>query len=480
MSDADTSKENTLTKILVDWIEESTSHGLPRIIKSKYLILKVLWAIAFLGGIAAATYYLINTLVTYFQYQPVVQVTRIDEYPTIFPAVTICNLIPFVNLSFVKNQTSLFNQESFDSFDLDYYFVEAQENLKRQIANLSINDQKSTGFQLNKETLISCNFNKAICDSSYFTSYFNYDYGNCYTFNGGDNNNDVLNTTLIGSKYGLTLEILTGDPSIQLLPETNNGLLLVVHNQTKTLVPSIELNNGIFIPTGYSSFVSVSREFRSKLPSPYSNCITDLTTNQNFGSILTDYMSQSNITMYDQSSCVRLCYQTVVQNLCDCYDPKYPSLGNITTKCLNFYQVECILNVTNNIFLNGNDYQNICGFDCPIACDSVEYSLSTSMSSYPSQYYVEALVKKKYLKNFDTTNRSSRDLLNDVKNYLVRVKINYNQLGYSFTQEQELFDVFSLVSNVGGQFGLFLGLSILSLIEIFQLLIEVIIYIQKE
>jgi hypothetical protein len=385
--------------------------------------------------------------------------------------------MPFVNLSALglNSQSSLFNQKSFGSFNLDYYFTEAQENLKRKIANLSINDQKSTGFQLNNKTLISCSFNKAICDSSSFTTYFNYDYGNCYTFNGGAGNNEILNTSLAGSKYGLTLEILTGDPINQILPETNNGLLLVVHNQTKTLVPSIELNNGILIPTGYNSYVSVSREFRSKLPSPYSNCITDLTTSQNLGSVLYDYMSQSNVTTYDQPSCVRLCYQTVVQNLCECYDPKYPSLGNMTNKCLNASQVECLLNVTNKIFLNGNNYQNICGFDCPIACDSVDYSLSSSMSSYPSQFYVEALEEKKYLNNFNKSN-----LLNEVKNNIVRVTINYNQLGYAFIEEHAKFDEFELLSNVGGQFGLFLGLSALSLIEIFQLIIEVFIYIRQK
>jgi hypothetical protein len=385
--------------------------------------------------------------------------------------------MPFVNLSVLglNNQSSLFDQSSFDSFNLDYYFTEAQENLKRKIANLSINDQKFTGFQLNNKTLISCSFNKAICDSNNFTSYFNYDYGNCYTFNGGADNNDILKTSLAGSKYGLTLEILTGDPKNQILPETNNGLLLVVHNQTKTFVPSIELNNGIFIPTGYNSYVSVSREFRSKLPSPYSNCITDLTTSQNFGSVLYDYMNQSNITTYDQPSCVRLCYQTVVQNLCECFDPKYPSLGNMTNKCLSTSQVECILNVTNKIFLNGSNYQNICGFDCPIACDSVDYSLSASMSSYPSQFYVEALEKKNYLNNFNKNN-----LLNEVKNNIVRVTINYNQLGYSFIEEHAQFEVFELLSNIGGQFGLFLGVSALSLIEIFQLIIEFFIYIRKK
>jgi hypothetical protein len=42
---------------------------------------------AFLCGVAAAFYSLINTLMIYFQYQPIVQVERVEEYPTKFPAV---------------------------------------------------------------------------------------------------------------------------------------------------------------------------------------------------------------------------------------------------------------------------------------------------------------------------------------------------------------------------------------------------------
>jgi hypothetical protein len=60
---------------------------LPRIIKSEFIILKIFWGIAFLCGVAAAFYSLINTLIIYFQYQPVVQVERVEEYPTKFPAV---------------------------------------------------------------------------------------------------------------------------------------------------------------------------------------------------------------------------------------------------------------------------------------------------------------------------------------------------------------------------------------------------------
>ena len=342
------------------------------------------------------------------------------------------------------------------------------------MANKTVLEQEPIGFQLNNNSLISCNFNKQICDSTYFTRFLDYNHGNCYTFNGGGNAT-ILNTTLTGSNYGLTFEILTGDPNVQTLPSTSEGLLLVVHNQTQTLVPTIQLVNGINIPPGYNSYVSVGRDFHAKLSNPYSNCIADLQTSQAFGSILYNYMSSTGKSTYDQASCIRLCYQTVVQNICACYDPKYPSLNNMTIKCLNSYQVECILNITDNIFLRGNDYLNICGFDCPIECNTIDYSQSISSAFYPSKYYVRALAQKSYLTKFDT-NDSITNLQNSVRNYLVKVTVNYNQLGYTYIEEQPSIDAFTLVGNIGGQFGLFLGLSALSFIEFLELLIDILIF----
>ena len=57
-----------------------------------------LWFFVFLGGLGGALYYLYSILHNYFQYQPITQVEFVQEFPTIFPAVTFCSLNPFLNL----------------------------------------------------------------------------------------------------------------------------------------------------------------------------------------------------------------------------------------------------------------------------------------------------------------------------------------------------------------------------------------------
>jgi hypothetical protein len=56
---------------------------------------------------------------------------------------------------------------------------------------------------------------------------------------------------------------------------------------------------------------------------------------------------------------------------------------------------------------------------------------------------------------------------------IVSVKISYDSHSYTKTTEPSQMDVVSLVASVGGNVGLFLGVSVFSLCEILELLIEI-------
>jgi hypothetical protein len=48
MGDIDNSLQEKLKGEIEEWCIDSTSHGIPRIVKSKSIILKILWTIFFL------------------------------------------------------------------------------------------------------------------------------------------------------------------------------------------------------------------------------------------------------------------------------------------------------------------------------------------------------------------------------------------------------------------------------------------------
>ena len=52
------------------------------------------------------------------------------------------------------------------------------------------------------------------------------------------------------------------------------------------------------------------------------------------------------------------------------------------------------------------------------------------------------------------------------------IYVYYEDLKYTLITQKPLCEIFDLVSNIGGLFGLFLGMGLLSFIEIFEILLE--------
>ena len=60
-----------------------------------------------------------------------------------------------------------------------------------------------------------------------------------------------------------------------------------------------------------------------------------------------------------------------------------------------------------------------------------------------------------------------------------QINVYYENLQYTLISQQPKIELFGLISNIGGTFSLFLGLSFFSFLEFFDLLIEFIFFILK-
>ncbi len=65
--------------------------------------------------------------------------------------------------------------------------------------------------------------------------------------------------------------------------------------------------------------------------------------------------------------------------------------------------------------------------------------------------------------------------LSDVKQSIINLNVFYDRLSYTEITEKPSFPFVDLVSNVGGTFGLFIGISLLSLLEIVELIYEMLL-----
>ncbi len=190
-------KSRKLKDIFKECLSGTTGHGIPNIIKTEYVCLKIFWVVVWLIGLGLTIYIVSKSIMDYFDFDIISQIQIINDRPQLFPKVTICNTDPFVTdnsitfLADIIRNESAYSQEiktSGKTTDLDLvnHFILYVPGFKSvalfqaQKANLST--KILLGYDLN--TIVqTCYFNENQCENSDFTHHYNLRYGNCFTFN---------------------------------------------------------------------------------------------------------------------------------------------------------------------------------------------------------------------------------------------------------------------------------------------------------
>ena len=130
--------------------------------------------------------------------------------------------------------------------------------------------------------------------------------------------------------------------------------------------------------------------------------------------------------------------------------------------CVSKKQVDCVDYQYD--FFKSSEIDDECVGQCPLECESIDYGLTISSSSYPTKFYFEFYKDYlNYTNDFD-----------ELKSSLYKINIFYPNLGYSKLEEMPKTSVIDLLSNIGGTMGLYIGISFLSLVEIVEIILEVV------
>jgi hypothetical protein len=155
-------------------------------------------------------------------------------------------------------------------------------------------------------------------------------------------------------------------------------------------------------------------------------------------------------------------------DLCGCYDPQKISYFDGAPPCNRSVRTLCGSEVQH--FQWNSDYlDNVCYPLCPLECASTEYKTSTSLNQYPTNSYANVLAKRNQITLYSTDTYSE-----PLKENCLKVNIYFEALSYTSTSEVASIDQITFISNVGGLFGLFLGATVLSFLEIIEFFIIVI------
>jgi hypothetical protein len=159
-------------------LESSTAHGFPNIVRNESKLLKIMWIVFLLASMGSCIYFVILSLKNYFQYEVVTKTRVINDVPSPFPTVTVCNINPifteyaykFADKLLVDNNVTL--ETATDKYEDLRYFISSSMN------NPSISTEEKMKFGLPfNETIIDCSFNREECNETDFEPYFDSYYG---------------------------------------------------------------------------------------------------------------------------------------------------------------------------------------------------------------------------------------------------------------------------------------------------------------
>jgi hypothetical protein len=266
-----------------------------------------------------------------------------------------------------------------------------------------------------------------------------------------------------GMQYGL--QLLINLEKIDCNKCYLEGLRLIVHNHTADPgYYSGGTKSGFILAPGFNHEIVIRRTFTSKLGHPFNNCIKNVTSLDSYDSDLYKYILTNTNYHYTQKDCFDYCMGTELN--------KHFNITNKTDHWLNLYKTFAFNQFDKKIqfetysfdkfwdFYSGfikDEIQNVCTPLCPLECDSIKYDTSISFTKFSNNEF-------EFL--FD---------LNCSIDNLIWIDIYYGNLEYTSITQLPKMNPFDLISNIGSNLMLFIGISFISFAEIIEILGEIVI-----
>ena len=376
------------------------------------------------------------------------------------------------------------------------------------IANLGVELASQGGIEM-EDFIVSCRFMGEVCDiKKSFIRFFDPYFFNCFTFDPST----ILSkktTRLQGAEYGLSIILFTGSAG-QLTKKSDyqyvipgmeeadgvlasgRGARVLIHSPGTAARPA---SSGFDAPPGFSVSLGVRARENVRIDKPWGNC--------SFG----DVNSKFKYTLED---CQNSCLQRNIMQKCGCIDNKIsipshtkglpfcltlPTLptecytgpsGNLSNRCTNIinqwaFRMDCRKEVYENLTMKDPDSMDNCG--CFPPCNDIIYEASYSLSTIPEQTEENSAFYTIITTFLDNLSDPKKKLLNDlydltkkdgtIRGYIGRINVFIADSNVVKTTEAPDYEAIRLISDIGGQLGLWIGISVMTLFEVMQLVCDI-------
>ncbi|XP_032229849.2 acid-sensing ion channel 2 [Nematostella vectensis] len=480
-----------------DFVDRTTCHGIGQINGPQSPLWRVFWMVTFVAGLGMVVHQGVTLFGTFLD-RPTSTTIDMTYAPAMdFPAVTICNLnairkdhlsqfpdadvllkgfseasTPSVTVFLGKDVESFIKQHSEAgpnvTLDPELAFKDVMVEIFAQ-SELKKLRMAGHGFE---ELVLGCTWNNIKCNKGDFLKYWrpfwNFRYGNCYTFNQGMSENGVaikpLTLSNTGPNYGLTLDLFINQEQY-IAPYTQEaGVRILLSDQNQIPFPD---SDGFTVSPSSSSAVGIKKIFITRID-PFNNgSCYKVTKGLEEGSIYKSVFSHD--MGYSVQGCMNSCLANKQRELCNCTEGRFDMMTGLICQEIEAWQC---LNRVNMMYQEGGLK---CLEKCPQPCTQNVFSRSMSHAHWAEEY-------KKALSKFipNNGNGSSVDPNELISHNILRVKIYFEELNMETITYKRNYPVESFLGDVGGQLGLWIGVSVITCAEFAKLLIDLVLCVAKK
>lgn len=328
--------------------------------------------------------------------------------------------------------------------------AKAMENLVFAVSQLNETEKRRMGYS-KQEFIKKCSFNGRECSvEDDFSLYVDPIYGNCFTFNAFGEGS--VRTERAGPNYGLRFQVFVNVSDY--LPTTEAaGVQIAVHSPEEQPFPD---THGHSAPTGFKNSFGIRLKRVNRLPAPYGDCVE-------YGKTA-EYIYKDK--EYSTEGCQRSCIQRLLVQKCGCGDPRFPHYLNYSNCPVGNPKLRACLKREFKYSARSATQPDCV---CRQPCREQVYSITYSCARWPSSQLV--------LHDSGDCDPvlSGAQCLSFHREQSALVEVYFEQLNYENLQESEAYGLPNLLSDFGGQLGLWMGVSVITIMEIGILISELLI-----
>ncbi|KAG8196279.1 hypothetical protein JTE90_023834 [Oedothorax gibbosus] len=430
----------------------------------------------------------------YLRFEKVTTTEEIHSKELQFPALTVCNL-NILKKQFLVDQLKTNDAEGHDR-GKGFCYVSEEAFLKESNtkdlsdiwANLGVTlpHLKNYGHKV-YDLIVQCTYNSKDCfnqsikedlplqtENITITDYPSTRLGYCHTIKLNQSTIGLVRRT--GQTLGLTLTLNIERNEYWNLLSPEYGVRIMIHPQAA--YPTVD-RGGIVLHPGTKSYMSIRIREINRLPYPYGDC-TESFDSSPLKELLKS--KDENILKYHNyytyEFCQLICREMFLLENCSCVEEQVNSTTSRFCNPCNKTDENCRDNFKKNFDDNDN---NECNSLCKPACQDVRYDLTLSTSEWPNLEFQEFVLQRwpelipDFVENNQTVKVNDTIQLNETfinKNFL-RAHIFIQEMNYLRYNDKEAYTLPELFADLGGCLGLYIGVSLISIIELHELFLHI-------